>query len=242
MAIRQKVRLRVLGINDSKKISASFSRKAEPVQIGLQVGRCAVAAEITVHSRHRGRINQIISCGINPFEFLQQISLAPQSIFLVIIFGTVKSGEGQNLGLNPLLPLGRFALSALFGQFFLLIGVIKDCGHVLLRPSARVGVVILPEDVQKVVVGNLGGVVIDLDRLRVVTQAVVCRRVICTASIAHAGPHHTLQTPEPGVGPPESAQSEGGCCGLKRFGSIDGWNCSRYFFSRCGYLHNFCSF
>ena len=101
---------------------------------------------------------------------------------------------------------------------------------------------ITPEDVQKVVVRDLSGIIIDLDRLRVVTQTVIRRGFFLTAGIAHARSDHALQTPEPGVGPPKSAQGEGGRCGLKRRGGIDGRYRGRFFFNCCERFHSFYSF
>jgi len=102
--------------------------------------------------------------------------------------------------------------------------------------------VITPEDVQKVPVRDLGGIIIELDRLRVVTKTVIRRGLFRTAGKANARSDDTLQAPEPGVGPPKSAQGERGRCGLKRCGGIEGRYRSRFFFDCCERFHSFYSF
>ena len=72
----------------------------------------------------------------------------------------------------------------------------------------------IPVDVQQFLVGDLGRVVVNLDRLGVTPQAVVGGVLFVATGIADAGADDTGYTPEPGVGAPESTQGKGCCLGL----------------------------
>ena len=65
-----------------------------------------------------------------------------------------------------------------------------------------------PEDIQEVLVGDLSGIVFDLYRLSVVAEVMVGGILQGPASIADARPNDAGGAPEPGVGPPESAEAE----------------------------------
>ena len=67
----------------------------------------------------------------------------------------------------------------------------------------------VPENIQQLAVGYYRRVVDNFNRLAVITEAVIGGIIFGTPRITDTGTDDTLKTPEPGVGTPESAQSEG---------------------------------
>jgi len=68
----------------------------------------------------------------------------------------------------------------------------------------------VPEDVQQLLIGNSCGIIIDLNRFRMVAEASICRGRFGAAAVAYARTDYALNAPEPGVRPPESAKPKGG--------------------------------
>lgn len=68
--------------------------------------------------------------------------------------------------------------------------------------------VVIPEGVQQTFVRDYGGIVFYPDRLAVVTDIAVGGTAGSASGIPHSSTDNSLDTPEPGVGFPESAQSE----------------------------------
>jgi hypothetical protein len=67
----------------------------------------------------------------------------------------------------------------------------------------------MPEDIQKLLVRNTGRIKIYLHGLGMTVQIMISGIGSGTASVTNASSHYSIKTPEPGVRPPESAQSEG---------------------------------
>jgi hypothetical protein len=101
--------------------------------------------------------------------------------------------------------------------------MIEDSGHILLEPWLLGGVMGFPEDVQQLLIGDLGGVEFHLDRFRMVADVLVVGVYRLAAGIADARPDDPGNAPEPGVRTPESAQGEGGNFRLCVDGGINGW-------------------
>ena len=83
----------------------------------------------------------------------------------------------------------------------------------------------LPENIQKFLVGYPYRVIVDLDRLCVITKAVISRIPLCPSPISYTGANNTRNTPEPGVRTPESAESKGSRPDRVRENTVDRWNC-----------------
>ena len=66
----------------------------------------------------------------------------------------------------------------------------------------------LPEDRQQLIETDEVRIIDDPHRLAMVAQGVVFRVLSMTAGIADGSGMDSLETPEPGVGSPESPQSE----------------------------------
>ena len=81
-----------------------------------------------------------------------------------------------------------------------------------------------PEDLQQLLETDDLRVVVDLNALAVVAEAVVGRIRLGAAGIADAGADNSGQAPKLGVRAPESAHREGGGTELGRSGPIQWWN------------------
>jgi hypothetical protein len=66
--------------------------------------------------------------------------------------------------------------------------------------------VTIPENIQKLFVGDLLWVIIDLDSLGMVSQATISGVLFGATSITDTSPDYPINAPEPGVWSPESAQ------------------------------------
>jgi len=66
----------------------------------------------------------------------------------------------------------------------------------------------IPKYFQQFFVGDLSRVIVNLNRLGVVTQAVISGVLCSPARIANTSANYTRDTPEPGVRAPESAQGK----------------------------------
>jgi hypothetical protein len=75
--------------------------------------------------------------------------------------------------------------------------------------------VIAPEDVQQFLVGDDGGIVVDLNGLGVIAEAVIGGILLGAARVSYPGADDAVDGPELGIRTPESAEGKGG--GL-RFG------------------------
>ena len=78
-----------------------------------------------------------------------------------------------------------------------------------------------PEDVQELLIGYPRRIKIDLDRFGMVAEASVGRGRFRAPAIAHACPDDTLDAPEPGVRPPESAEPKGGGLDFRRYHGVN---------------------
>ncbi len=65
--------------------------------------------------------------------------------------------------------------------------------------------VTIPENIQKLFVGDLLWVVVDLDSLCMVSQTFISGVLLGATSIADTSLDYPVNAPEPGVWPPESA-------------------------------------
>ena len=105
----------------------------------------------------------------------------------------------------------------------LLLGVMREYhGCVLPGVGAAGGIVAIPEDGQQLLVGDLRGIVVDLDGLTVIAQITVGGILLSAARVSDARANNAAKTPEPGVGAPESAHGEGGCFRLGLREGING--------------------
>ena len=78
----------------------------------------------------------------------------------------------------------------------------------------------VPENDQEFLVCDLSWIVVNLDRLRMAVQIVIGRVTGATASVSDTGADYSIDTPEPGVRSPESAQGEGSSFSPHRRGGI----------------------
>ena len=117
---------------------------------------------------------------------------------------------------------GLGARYRLFGGQPLLLGPVEDGRPVLLGERGMGRRVAREEDGEQVAVGDRQRGVVDFDRLRVVAEPVVGRRGGRAPAVADPRADDAVQTPEPGVGSPESTEGEGRgreigrLCGVER--------------------------
>ncbi len=99
------------------------------------------------------------------------------------------------------------------GFVFLGDGMHEDQGSVLAGPRRFSRSVGFPENLQKSSVRNDPRIEIDLDRFRMVAEIMICRVRASSPRVTDARSDNSIETPEPGVGTPESAECER--CGLQ---------------------------
>ena len=92
-----------------------------------------------------------------------------------------------------------------------------------------------PEDFQQVVVSDLPGIEVDLDRLCMITDIAVVRIDRLATCISHACADNALDYPKLGVRSPESPQPEAGRFENNGGGRIDGWHLLR---RQVGFMFN----
>ncbi len=82
-----------------------------------------------------------------------------------------------------------------------------------------------PKYFQKLLVGDLGGVKVNLDRLAVIPQAMVSGVFLRASGISDTGPHNSFDSPKLGIRTPESAHGES--CGFhfSRYAQINRRSC-----------------
>ena len=124
----------------------------------------------------------------------------------MVIFCRIKYYRGDNLGEYLRVQTCLQIVSDFLGQRFLLIIMIEDYRLVLVRIRYSRGAMTVPEYIQKVMIRYHRRVVFDFNRFTVITETVIRGIFFVTARIADARADDTLETPEPGVGTPESAQ------------------------------------
>jgi hypothetical protein len=79
-----------------------------------------------------------------------------------------------------------------------------------------------PENIQKLPVGYSIRIVIYLESLGMITKAVIGGVFLCAPAVSNARANNSIDSPEPGIRSPESAQSESSRCCLCRRGGING--------------------
>jgi hypothetical protein len=141
----------------------------------------------------------------------------------VIVLGQREVPRRFDGGVEPAAARGFEALFRLERQTVLLFAVVENGRAVLSTPRRAGGLMAGPEDVEQLLIGDDVRIEIDLDRLAVVAQAVVGGVFPDAAGIAYARADDTLETPELGVGSPESAQAEGGGLDVLRSIAVERW-------------------
>ena len=79
-----------------------------------------------------------------------------------------------------------------------------------------------PENIQELPVGYSGRVVIYLESLGMIAKAIVGGIFLGAARISNARANNSIDSPEPGIRSPESAQSKSRRCCLCGYGGING--------------------
>lgn len=183
-------------------------------------------AQVAVDAGGGGRVGQVAGVRIDAGQLGREVAPPAQVVLLVIVLGPGELAGRKELGPN-LAPLLALLGQGLLGDPPLFLVVVKDDRGVLPGKGRLARVVAGPKALQQLLVGDLGGVIVDLDALRVVADAVVGRIGRAAARIADAGADDAGETPEPGVGAPESTEGKGRGLGPLGSGAVDGGNCGR---------------
>jgi hypothetical protein len=162
-------------------------------------------------------------CRIKGTEFPHDLLLGPQSILLVIGFGRVERGSGEDFRVDRPLDPGRRLLAGGRCRIPLLLAVIEDEGGVLTGKGTLPGRVVSPEDIQECLIGNPCRIVFDPDGFAMVSQFGVCGILGGTTRITDLGTDYSLDEPEPGVWTPESPHRKGGRLRSGRCDEVDRW-------------------
>jgi hypothetical protein len=196
--------------------------QAQGVDFTEQLPHGAETAQVGVDARGRSGIHQVALLRVDAGERLEQIGVVLEYIFLVVVLGQGKRTQGQDLGADRAAALFSQGHAGCQRRFLLLLVVKKDRMPILERPDiSRGGIVAVPENGQQVAVGNATGVVIDLNRLGVITDILISGTDRPPAGVADAGPDDPLDGPEPGLDAPESPQAEGGGFDNRRHRFVD---------------------
>jgi hypothetical protein len=156
----------------------------------------------------------------------------------MIRFGGVEFSSRDDLSKNLTLSSCLFSVPRFRSQPPLLLTVKEYDGYVLSRPGPLSRIVAIPEGFQQFFIRDPGRVVVNLNRLRVITKIVISRVLFCPPRISDTGANDTRGTPEPGVGSPESAQCKGCRFGLQGHGTVYGWDCNAWYRICLCHLHD----
>lgn len=196
--------------------------QAQGVDFTEQLPHGAETAQVGVDARRRSGIHQVALVRVDAVERLEQIGVVLEYIFLVVLLGPGKRTQGQHLGADRAADLSPQILAGCQRRFLLLFVVEKDRVPILERPDiSRGGIVAVPENGQKVAIGDATGVVIDLNRLGVIPDILISGTDRPPAGVADAGPDDPFDGPEPGLDAPESPQTEGGGFDNRRYSFVD---------------------
>jgi len=137
----------------------------------------------------------------------------------VIVFSFVEGSRGNNLRDDRLSICSR--LSALLLRALsrgLLFGVVIENRGTILRsrvgplPVQLRGIVVLPEDIQQLFIGNLGRIIVDLDRFGMpgaIRTNIFVRRILhLPARVTDAGGDHARQLAEGSFYSPKTSCSK----------------------------------
>ena len=140
----------------------------------------------------------------------------------MIGFRAVKALVGSDRRVNDCASPRGFAVARKLGPITLPLVMVKNDRAVLAWAPGG-GIVTLPEDGQEFFITDLGWVEVDLDGLGVVGDTAIGGGRLITSSVSDPCADDPLQTPEPGVRPPESAQGE--CCrgAYRRDEAVNRW-------------------
>jgi len=184
---------------------------AQPVvgKLGLELHAAAGAVQVAVYPGSGRRGHELLFFGVDVAKLREQPAIVSQVVLLVVVLGDPERAE-------PLDPRGyrspddrREALGALGGQLELLIVMHKHERCILRLPSRSRRVMRCPEQLEQVVVGDLGRVEVDLEALGVVTHRAVGGLLLGATRVSYARSPDSLHEPEPGVRGPESTDGEG---------------------------------
>lgn len=128
-----------------------------------------------------------------------------ETVLLVIVLCEREAGVRNDLRKHGAAKSRSYSLPRLICQAFLFLVVVEDDGSILARPGPVGRIVAIPEYVQQLPVGYFLRVVVDLDRLGMVSQVMIGRIFLCSSGIPYACADDARQTPELGVRSPESA-------------------------------------
>jgi hypothetical protein len=128
-----------------------------------------------------------------------------EAVLLVIVLCEREAGVRNDLRKHGAAKARSDSFLRLLCQTFLFLVVIEDDGSILAGPGPEGRIVALPEHVQQLPIGYSLRVVIDLDRLGMVSQVMIGRIFLCSSGIPYACADDAWQTPELGIRSPESA-------------------------------------
>jgi len=131
-----------------------------------------------------------------------------KKILLMIMFSIVELLGGKDEGGDVLPVVLLRHLHAPLGLAPLLLGVVEDGGHVL-AGTDRGRVVVVPEDVEQLLVAGDLGVPLELHGLGVVAEAPVGGALLSAAREPNTGPHDPRGTSKLCLGEPKSGHPEG---------------------------------
>uniref|UniRef100_A0A7G3AZ98 Uncharacterized protein n=1 Tax=Lutzomyia longipalpis TaxID=7200 RepID=A0A7G3AZ98_LUTLO len=133
----------------------------------------------------------------------------------MIIFSRIEDVTGKDFCCNMLWStLLTFIRQTLLSNLLLLIRVVDNqTGVLTLNFRAQPIFVIIPEQLQQLIVRNPLGIVVNLNDFRVITQIFVDGIARCTTCVANTSTQDTLCGPKKAVNAPKAAHAEG--CSLK---------------------------
>lgn len=149
-----------------------------------------------------------LSVGRQRAELARHATLGAQPVLLVIVLGPAEAVERLEHRRDPPGPRA-YHVRRVLGRSALVV-VHEDRRPALPGVGGRARVVTGPEHREQVLVAHGVGVVVDLDRLGVAARPMVGRVGSRAPGIPDARADDAIQTPEPGVGAPESTEGEGG--------------------------------
>lgn len=182
-------------------VVSQFSKKSFPIFNPLESRE-----QKRIQARRDMGVGEFSFGGVGIFEKLPDVAALGEVVILMVV---LRVGENSHRS-DHRLDLVAGDRQTFFNLRQLLFRPIEDRIDVLAASSIPAAIVLLPEDFQQVTIGDFFRIIIDRKRFGVVIEIVVARILFLTSAISGTGAENAVETPELGVGAPESSEAEGG--------------------------------
>lgn len=178
-----------------------YVAEAKLLTFGFKSSQGAVARAVAIQACSNMTLLEILQTRL--LQAFTEGCIAFKQVLLVVILSIIKCASRQDLGGNSLLYFLLVLLQALLSCCLLLIVMVKDARHIL-SLAACSWVMKVPEHVEKGLVIGHCRVILQLNGLCVVTQALVVRILRSSARVPNTGANNPRGASVLRLGEPES--------------------------------------